>query len=52
MDFSSSREIIGVRDIGLKSEQEAGEEILGSGVMTARFHWDGTVAELVERLKM
>ena len=40
--FSKIRESIGVTVIGLKSEQEDGDDTFGTGVMTPTFHCGGT----------
>ena len=45
------------REIGLKSEREEGEGILGIGIMIAFFHWGGKkevlrVLELITRISL
>ena len=36
--FSRTRDMIGVKDIGLKSEQSCGDDTLGIGLIVALFH--------------
>ena len=38
-------------DIGLKSERQPGVAVLGTGHIEACFHWRGTVAVAIDRLK-
>jgi len=42
----------GVMDIGLKSERQPGVAVLGTGHIEACFHWRGTVAVAIDKLKM
>jgi len=41
----------GVMDIGLKSERQPGVAVLGTGHIEACFHWPGTVAVDIDKLK-